>query len=411
MVSLSSVHADRSASIARSSSIRELHSIVPLAGDPPNALLTIKDELLEYLISIIQNTPSVPPVCTMDEWNDLLTLLRPHGIFPLLAFHLRGWDRECLPPEEIMTFLSGVFMSGCVRNLRLGQQVRTVTTALEDAGIPAILLKGHALARTVYSDPGLRHSADIDILVQPEDITRCEPVFEKLGYSCPLRTFYTSRYDAHHQNFHPPGKGIPVELHWTTDSGHNMFVPDWLNNAFDRKIPIHSDDLSCYTLDPVSHLTFLAFHHVFQHQSLRLDWVYDIACLMNSLSVPEDWEALRSSCVANHIRIPLEIALIVGPLWAGGIIPEKYADFAGWESASFREQKLWKYAKARRSSLHSGFCLTLQGMPSTQEKMRYCRRFILPPRELMKHYSTSESALDIPLAHIRRWCTAVNYKF
>ena len=177
------------------------------------------------------------------------------------------------------------------------------------------------------------------------------------------------------------------------------------------KIPIHSDDLSCYTLDPVSHLTFLAFHHVFQHQSLRLDWVYDIACLMNSLSVPEDWEALRSSCVANHIRIPLEIALIVGPLWAGGIIPEKYADFAGWESASFREQKLWKYAKARRSSLHSGFCLTLQGMPSTQEKMRYCRRFILPPRELMKRYSTSESALDIPLAHIRRWCKAVNYKF
>ncbi|WFN33517.1 nucleotidyltransferase family protein [Methanogenium sp. S4BF] len=391
-------------------SIRNLHTIVPLAGDPPNALLALPDDLLEYLLCIIRNTPVVPPACSTEEWDALLTLLRPHGIFPLLAFHLKEWDEECLPPKEIMAFFSRIFMEGCARNLRLGRQVRTVTTALEDAGIPAILLKGHALARTVYPDPALRHSSDIDILVKPDDIIRCEPIFEKLGYSCPNKTFHTSRYSAHHQNYYLPGKGIPVELHWVTDSGYGMFSPDWLDNAFDRKIPIHADDLSCYTLDPASHLTFLAYHHVFQHQSLRLDWVYDIASLMNSLRVPEDWETLRSTCVQNHIRIPLEIALTAGSLWAGAAIPEAFADFSGWGAASDREERLWRYAKNRGSCIHSGMYLTLQGMPSHYERVRYCYRFILPHRESMNHYKQSESPLDIPFSHIRRWMSIRNYK-
>jgi len=391
--------------------IRDLHTTVPLAGDPPNALLALPDGLLEYVICVIQNTPVTPPACTADEWDAMMTLLRPHGIFPLLALHLKEWDEECLPPEEIMDFLSRVFLEGCARNLRLGKQVETVTTALEDAGIPAILLKGHALARTVYPDPALRHSADVDILVKPDDIPACEPIFARLGYSCPHKTFYTSRYSAHHQNFYPSGKGIPVELHWVTDSGYGMFTPDWLDNAFERKIPVHSDDLSCYTLDPVSHLTFLAYHHVFQHQALRLDWIYDIAGLMHSLRVPDDWETLSSTCVANHIRIPLEIALTAASLWAGVAIPEAFADRFGWGTASEREERLWKYAKKRGSCIHSGMYLTLQGMPSHYERVRYCYRFVLPCREVMNNrFKKSESPLDIPLSHLRRWATIRNYK-
>jgi hypothetical protein len=409
MVSSAPVSGDRSAVAAVQEAIGKLHSTIPLAGDPPNALLAIPDDLLAYLICAVRNTPAVPPDCAMEEWRALLTVLRPHGIFPLLASHLKTWDEPCRPPEEIMTFLSRVLLEGCVRNLRLGRQVRTITTALEDAGIPVLLLKGHALARTVYPDPALRQSSDIDLLVKPDDFTRCEPVFKDLGYSCPVRNFHVSRYDAHHQTFHPPGKGIPVELHWVTDGGYGLFSPDWLDNAFNRRIQIRSDDLSCYTLDPVSHLSFLAYHHVFQHQSLRLDWIYDIAGLMNALT-PAEWETLRSTCVSNHIRIPLELALTAGSLWSGYTIPERFADFAGWKPASEREQQLWGYAVARPNSLHSTFYLTLQGLPSAREKMRYCCRFILPPRELMRPYSKSESPLDVPLAHIRRWLSAANYK-
>lgn len=389
-------------------SIREIHSVVPLAGDPPNALLSVDDDLLYYLICIIRNTPSVPPDRTAEEWDNLMTLLRPHRIYPLLASHLRGWDREYLPPGEIMEFLSQILITGCVNSLRNGIQVKQITTVLEETGIPAVLLKGHALARTVYRDPALRHSSDIDILVKPENIPRCESIFEEMGYTCQLRTFKLFRYTAHHQNFSPPKTGLVVELHWTADHGYNLFSPGWLDNALENRVKINSDDLECYTLDPVSHLTFLAYHHIFQHQSLRLDWIYDIASLMNSLSLNE-WEKLRSTCVSNHIRIPLEIALTAGSLWSGYGIPEEFSDFSGWEPASAREEQLWSYATT--SSLRSRVGLTMQGMPNRVEKTRYCYRLIFPHHEKMTRYRRSKSIIDIPAAHVRRWLSIRNYKF
>jgi len=405
------VNSKRGSAVERDYSVRKIHSFVPLAGSPPNALLSLDDDLLNYLISIIRNTPSIPPERTAEEWDDLLTLLRPHGIYPLLAVHLKGWDEEYRPPEKVMEYLSQALISGCVRNLRNGIQVQEITNALEEAGIATIVLKGHALARTVYKDPAIRHSSDIDILVKPEDIQRCEPVFEKLGYLCPVKNFQTSRYFTHHQLFYPQKKGLVVELHWTADHNYNMFSTGWLDYAFENRVKISSDDLNCYTFDPVSHLIFLTFHHIFQHQSLRLDWICDIAGLMKSLTYPDEWEKLRSTCVSNHIRIPLEIALTAGSFWSGYEIPGEFSDFSGWEPASSLEKDLWSYATTRKSSVNSGIRLTVQGMPNTWEKMRYYYRFILPRQEGLKKYRKSESGIDIPMAHLRRWLRMKNYKF
>lgn len=406
-----SVNSKRDSAGDRDYSVRAIHSVVPLAGSPPNALLLLDDDLLNYLICIIRNTPSVPPQRTAEEWDNLLTLLRPHGIYPLLAFHLKGWDEEYRPPEKVMEYLSQALISGCVRNLRNGIQVQKITNALEEAGIPGIVLKGHALARTVYKDPAIRHSSDIDILVKPEDIPRCEPVFEVLGYSCPEKSFKTSRYSTNHQIFYPQKKGLVVELHWTTDHIYNLFSPGWLDYAFENRIKISSDDLTCYTLDPVSHLTFLAFHHVFHHYFMRLDWICDIAGLMKSLSYPDEWEKLRSTCVSNHIRIPLEIALTAGSFWSGYEIPGEFSDFSGWEPASPHEEKLWRYDSTRKSSLSSGLLLEVQGMPTAREKVRCYYRFIFPHQEILRKYRKSESRTDIPMAHLRRWLTLKNYKF
>ncbi|MCX5842056.1 MAG: nucleotidyltransferase family protein, partial [Deltaproteobacteria bacterium] len=373
--------------------LRNFHRHLPLAGDPPNALLSLSDDLLTYLMAAIRNTPRSPPDLSPDDWHNFLTLLRPHWIFPLITFHLRAWPEECRPPQEIMEYLNRIFLMAAARNLLAGRQIQAVTDALKDAGIPVILLKGHALARTVYPDPALRQSSDIDLLVQPEDVPGCEPVFARLGYACPIHIYGAAPLEHHHQTFVPSGKGIPIELHWVTDHGYRMFPPDWLRDAFDRKIPVAAGDLSCYTLNPVDHLSFLAFHHIFQHQSLRLDWIGDIAQLMKHLAVSNDWDRLRSTCGENHIRIPMELALTAGDLWLAGAIPAEYRDFSSWPVPSVREQHLWKHATARPDSLYSTLYLGFQGMPSYREKLGYCGRFILPPLELMRPYRKSESAL------------------
>jgi hypothetical protein len=60
---------------------------------------------------------------------------------------------------------------------------------LHQTEIPALLLKGQSLARSIYPDPALRQSSDIDLLVLPEHIKQLEAVFETLGYSTPAHNF------------------------------------------------------------------------------------------------------------------------------------------------------------------------------------------------------------------------------
>lgn len=387
--------------IPSAAAFKEFHALIPLEGNPPNDLLTIPDDLFLYLAAAIRNEPISPPMIAVGEWHIFLSHLPSHGILPLIAWHLRSWPEDCRPPGEIMAFLSRVLVSGGARSLRLGRQIQVLTRALEEAKIPVLLLKGPALARTVYPDPALRHSSDIDLLVKPEDVLKCEPVFSQLGYTCPEHTFHFAAQDRHHQVFFPSGNGSHVELHWVADSSFHMFSPGWLKNAFDRKIQVTAEDLSFYTLHPVDHLTILAHHHVFMHQSLRLDWIYDIALLKDTLTA-NDWADIRSSCVSNHIRIPLELALKVSVLWGTNDIPEEYRNFSTWPSVSVREQKLWKHAVTRQTSIHSAIYLKLQGLTTTREKLRVCWRYIIPPREFLQHFRKSESCIDIPLAYIRQ---------
>jgi hypothetical protein len=385
------------------------HKKLPLAGNPLNALLSLSDDLLTYLIAAIRNTPCPPPDLSHDDWYNFLALLHPHMIFPLITFHLRSWPEECRPPQEIMEYLNRVLLLAAARNLLAGRQIQSVTGALKDAGIPVILLKGHALARTVYPDPALRQSSDIDLLVQPHNIPASEEILEKLGYVCPVKTFHISQNEHHHEIFSPQGKGLHIELHWVTDNAFDLFPGGWLDDAFLRRIPIRSGDLSCDTFSHSDHLLYLAFHNVFQHWSMRLDWVYDISRMMREFTTQDDWKELGQQSVEHHTRIPMELSLTAASLWTGCGLPAGVENFSTWPVPYERELRLLKYSAAHHTSLYSCVYLIMQGQPGIREKLRYGWRFTLPPPALLYQYRRSPSPADIPLAYLRRWFSIVKY--
>jgi len=59
--------------------LREFHERLPLAGTPPNAVLSLPDDRLLYLVSLLRDTPQLPPAMTPEEWQAFLDLLRSHG--------------------------------------------------------------------------------------------------------------------------------------------------------------------------------------------------------------------------------------------------------------------------------------------------------------------------------------------
>lgn len=389
--------------------LREFHQQVPLEGDPLNALLSLPDDQLLYLVTLLRNAPQPAPALSPEGWRQFLDLLQPHRVLPLLAFHLRSWPEECRPPQEVMSQLNRLLIFTVARTVHAGRQIGAVADAMRAAGIPAILLKGPALARTVYPDPALRQSVDIDLLVRPADVFAAEEVLEGIGYQCPVKLFCVSQH-ANNETFEAPDHGLPLELHWVLDYGAGLFSDRWFENLFESRITITSDDCSFDVMNSLNHLLYLAFHNVFQHAAIRLDWVYDTSLMMNQLQSPEEWKELIDTAFKHRIRIPMEHATTASTLWLGTQIPGIFRDHETWPAPDSHEQRLWRHATVASTSLYSRHYLKFQGQSGLPEKLRWICMFIFPPSSVMVEYRRSSSEFDLMLAHIRRWISIVKYR-
>jgi len=389
--------------------LREFHERLPLAGDPPNALLSLPDDRILYLAAILRDTPVSAPALSAEEWQAFLDHLRPHGVYPLMAYRLRAWPAECRPPPDIMAWLNRVFLFAAARAMRAGRQIQEVVDALEGAGIPSVLLKGPALARTMYPDPALRQSSDIDLLVRPRDFLQAEAVLEGLGYVSPKNEFHVSQHQYHHQVFEPQGTGMPLELHWALDTEYDLFPDNWIEQVFSRRIPIRAADLAGPTLSPVDHLHFLVFHNVFVDMTASLDRMCDTALVIAAVEGIDQWNDLIHRSVDYHVRISLELAVTAAGLWVGAALPEEVSNSAYWPAPREREERLWRHAVAQHGSLCSALYLQMQGQPGFVEKVRFGCRTVIPPTPMLAEYRRSASRMDIPLAHLRRWASIKRY--
>ena len=82
--------------------LREFHARLPLAGDPPNAVLALPDDRLLYLVAILRDTPQPAPALSPEEWQAFFDLLRPHGVYPLMAYRVRAWPEDCRPSADCL---------------------------------------------------------------------------------------------------------------------------------------------------------------------------------------------------------------------------------------------------------------------------------------------------------------------
>ena len=114
------------------------------------------------------------------DWDALLLAARKARVSPLL--HLVLHDRAWVPAYVRSALRMDLF--GVARKNLIGMNALTaILGALNDAGIRHILLKGAALALTLYKSEGLRPMSDIDLLVPHEDVPQTLSVLKSLGYT------------------------------------------------------------------------------------------------------------------------------------------------------------------------------------------------------------------------------------
>ena len=149
------------------------------------------------------------------DWKEILESARWHGIVPLLYNNLKGLQESHFIPQEVMDELRTAYNANLARNMYIYAELNSILGAFREKEVGVIVLKGAALAKSIYGDIGLRPMGDIDILVRKEDLPHAEKIMSGLGY-----LFHGYRppkwYRTNHQHisYNHPNKNILVEIHW-----------------------------------------------------------------------------------------------------------------------------------------------------------------------------------------------------
>lgn len=115
-----------------------------------------------------------------DEWPQMLGRLEQTR-FEALAYHnLRARGLDDAVPAEVMVHLRAANAQALARYHLLGEMVSPHLEALARE-VDFLVLKGAAWAHTVYPEPHLRQSGDIDLLVKQEDQAAAGRVLECRG--------------------------------------------------------------------------------------------------------------------------------------------------------------------------------------------------------------------------------------
>lgn len=224
-------------------------------------------------------------------------------LLPLLYYALRR-NNAVIEPDVL-----AVLKNGYVREQLRYEDYRRILAeqlgTLASGGVRAIVLKGAALAETVYPEPALRHSHDIDLLVEPRDL----PTAVKLLVSSGLRTYLSGNGAIPYEVLcHSSGLAVGV----FTDLVH---IPYYANGDETRRQELWSSaqqhnfgGTEGFIFSPAVNLLQVLGHASYSASRKRLAWACDAWFLTGSPAGP-DWNFFLALAKQNNLTLPLAVML------------------------------------------------------------------------------------------------------
>lgn len=171
--------------------------------------------LLQALLSR-QGIPSFSSA----QWDTLLPLLQQQRLSGFVYARLRRSPAWRDLPVTAQQQLSSDFQQLSIRAYRMEAELADSVQALAQAGIPVMLLKGAALARTLYAGGAERPVSDFDLLTPRTALQHARRILQSRGYQVGGLYWlpqWQQRYRAEVAlvRMLEDGFRLVVELHWS----------------------------------------------------------------------------------------------------------------------------------------------------------------------------------------------------
>ncbi|MFC1674574.1 nucleotidyltransferase family protein [Candidatus Omnitrophota bacterium] len=335
------------------------------------------------------------------DWAYFFNQARREGVLALAFNNLsRIESADRLIPEETRKQMKSFYYTVAARNSLLSEQLKKLLSAFNQAGIKLILLKGIALAHTVYPNIALRPMDDIDILVRREDLPAANQVLISLGYLSPANyedSLVSSPDSSINTLVYGGGRTATffIHLHWhlintTWPLGRLVSAID-MQRIWSAALPLKIEGSNTWKLLPEHQLIYLC-QHAFAHGFKRLILIYDIAQVLRTYQEQLDWDLVIQEAQRFNLSQILYCSLRLTSRLLDYDIPAlnrlRPVHFSLFErmlsyfiSRGIRSQKL-SYLTY----------LSMQGW--FFGKLRFIARTVFPPPDIMAH------KLTLPLSQI-----------
>ena len=226
--------------------------------------------------------------------EQIASWLIEHGLGPLAYARCQS---TC---PELTTYLQTDAFSATAENSMHWQNLKQMSAEFAAAELPFVLLKGAALADTVYGGRDRRTMSDVDLWLQRTDVERACGLMRNLGFHTaekeeqPLAL--QMMYDGEIQFYRTAWQQSLAEIHMSPFSGWWLKRTASIDNKaiWSRKEHLDGWNSVIHQLSPEDTVIHVAVHMTINHQCgfWAIRSLMDLALTTNTRTI--DWETLAA---------------------------------------------------------------------------------------------------------------------
>lgn len=266
------------------------------------------------------------------------------------------------------------------QNIVLLDALRQVVEAFQRAGVSPLILKGAALAETVYADISLRPMADIDLLIHEEEIETARICMLSLGY-LPSKNedcvfCKTIRFP------------VRLDIHYGI-----WYMPEAaLQRLWEQSQPVAIAGTDARTMPADETLIYTAAHAVVQHGALAPTALEDINRICRFYRSALDWDKIVKKVKAYNLNVPLWHILAEAIRSKDAPIPGHALDSLRPSSLDQRvESAIYKSILSAPPAANIGHILKLLSRPGVRGKIMFLADCMFPSRAFIaRRYNVSK---------------------
>jgi putative nucleotidyltransferase-like protein len=312
------------------------------------------------------------------DWDRFVELADRNGVIAMVGARLGAEGIAELPPH-VARALRFSYQVNALRSNHLAGCAAEVVDSFAAHAVPAIAIKGPALAIAAYGDVAMREFVDLDFMVRLSDLPRAAKALEQVGFSS------TYRAEVVESGFFPDTtldfvrEDSAVDLHWSLSPRYFPFAPE-AAQIWDRTSTIELLGRRVRTLGPADAILFQACHGS-KHGWTTLAQVCDFAHLLATAG-NVNWTILLDDARRARSRRMLLLAVDLAHSLELCEAPAELLDAASRDShvVSLTRQIAPRLFDLRRALKLDDWATAMRTIESTRDRATYIAQRTLAPK-------------------------------